>query len=152
MTIRNAKRRRRGATTVEFAVVLPLLLLFVFAGLEFSRANMLRNTIANAAFEGARSGIIPGASASDARAAAQGLLDMLQVNDSTISISPTTINNQTETVTVTVTTPMSMANHYVTPKFFLGDSLTASITLPREGVTLSPPTGGGGGDDDDDDD
>ncbi len=129
---RSQQTERKGATTVEFAVVLPLLLLFVFAGIEFSRANMLRNTIENAAFEGARSGIIPGASANDARTAAQDLLDMLQINDSTVTVSPSTIDNSTTSVTVSISTPMSMANHYVTPKFFLGKTLTASVTLPCE--------------------
>ena len=33
---------RRGATAVEFAVVVPVMLLSVFAALEFSRANILR--------------------------------------------------------------------------------------------------------------
>jgi len=123
---------RRGATTVEFAVVLPMLILFVFAALEFSRANMLRNTIENAAFEGARIGIVPGASATDVEAAAQNLLDMLRINDSTITVSPTPIDATTTAVTVTVSAPMSIANNYVTPKFFLGNTLTASITLPCE--------------------
>ena len=131
-TKRIIRCQRDGATTVEFAVVLPLLILFVFAALEFSRANMLRNTIENAAFEGARSGIVPGATSSDARTAAQDLLNMLRINDSTVTISPATIDDTTESVTVTVATPMSIANHYVTPKFFLGDTLTASITLPCE--------------------
>ena len=39
--------------------------LFMFAGMEFSRANMIRNVIENAAFEGARQGVVPGADAAD---------------------------------------------------------------------------------------
>ena len=124
--------QRNGVTAVEFALALPILLIFVFGAFEFARVNMLRNTMENAAFEGARSGITPGATASDAQAAAQDLLDMLRVNDSTVVISPAIINVNTEFVTVTVTAPMSLANHYVMPKFFLGKTLTASITLPCE--------------------
>ena len=93
---------------------------------------MLRNTIENAAFEGARMGIIPGATASEAKTAAEDLVNSLQINDSTVTVSPTTIVASTEEVTVTVTAPMTMANHYVTPRFFLGKTLSASITLPRE--------------------
>ena len=129
---RRKNARRSGATAVEFALVVPILLLFVFTALEFSRANMLRNTIENAAFEGARQGIIPGATASDAKTAAEDLVNSLQINDSTVTVSPSTIVASTEFVTVTVTAPMTMANHYVTPRFFLGKTPSASITLPRE--------------------
>ena len=129
---RNATQGRRGATAVEFALVVPILLLFVFGAFEFSRANMLRNTIENAAFEGARKGIIPGATAGEAQAAAEALLSSLHVNDSTVTVSPSPIVASTESITVTVTAPMTMANHYVTPQFFLGKTLTASITLPCE--------------------
>jgi len=132
MTKRRLRLRRRGVTTVEFALVLPMLLLIVFGAFEFSRANMLRNSIENAAFEGVRRGIIPGATASEAQTAAQDLLDILRINDSAITISPATIDDNTESVTVTVSAPMTMANHYVMPKFFLGKTLTASITLPCE--------------------
>lgn len=131
-TQRETNQRRSGATAVEFALVLPLLLLFVFGSLEFSRANMLRNTIENAAFEGARQGITPGATAGEAQAAAESLLTILRVNDSTVTVTPATIVPTTEFVTVTVTAPMTIANHYVLPKFFLGETLSASITLPRE--------------------
>ncbi len=55
--------------TVEFAICFPLLLLFFFAAFEFCRANMIRQTADNAAYEGARRAIVPGATAEDARAA-----------------------------------------------------------------------------------
>lgn len=123
---------RAGATTVEFAVVIPILILFTFSALEFSRANMLRNSIENAAFEGARRGIVPGANAANAKQAAQDLIDILRIKDSTIVITPSIINQNTEEVTVTVTAPMSVANNYITPQFFLGKTLTASVTLSCE--------------------
>ena len=132
MKSRSPNHSRRGATAVEFALVFPMLFLFVFGALEFSGANMLRNTIENAAFEGARQAIIPGATASEAPIAAQSLLNILNIQDSTVTISPATIDINTESVTVTVIAPMTLANHYVMPKFFLGETLTASITLPCE--------------------
>ncbi len=69
MQPRNA--RRSGASAVEFALCAPLLFLLVFAAWEFSRANMILNTMENAAYEGCRRGIVPGASANDVRASAQ---------------------------------------------------------------------------------
>ena len=123
---------RRGATAVEFAVAAPILILFTFAGIEFSRVNSIRNTMENAAYEGARRGVVPGATAAACQATAQNLLDVIQVNDSSVTVNPATISPDTDTITVTVSVPLSAANGYVTPQYYLGQSLQTSITLPRE--------------------
>ncbi len=51
-------RRDRGQDLVEYALVLPLLLLLLLGIMEFSIVIWSYNTIANAAREGARYGII----------------------------------------------------------------------------------------------
>jgi len=50
--------RERGASTVEFAVVLPLLLLLVFGIIEFGVFLYDKAVITNASREGARYGIL----------------------------------------------------------------------------------------------
>jgi Flp pilus assembly protein TadG len=47
-----------GQELVEFALILPLLLLLFLGIIEFGRAILTYNTIANAAREGARHGIV----------------------------------------------------------------------------------------------
>lgn len=47
-------RARRGATVVEFAVVAPVMLLFVFGMIEFGRLMMVRQAMTNAAREAGR--------------------------------------------------------------------------------------------------
>ena len=54
------QRLRRGATAVEFAIVLPILLTFVWAAFEFTRWAMIRHVADNAAYEAARCVIVPG--------------------------------------------------------------------------------------------
>jgi len=49
---------QKGATAVEFAIVLSLLLVLIFGIIEFGLAIFNRQVITNAAREGARSGII----------------------------------------------------------------------------------------------
>lgn len=132
MKRRTGKNRRLGAAIVEFAIAAPILFLFVFALIEFSRVNIIRNTVENAAYEGARAGILPGATAENCAAVAQELLDFIQVVDSTITVDPEIILPESEDVTVTVEVPITMENGYITPKFYLGKTLRASITLPRE--------------------
>ena len=125
-------RPRRGTVTVEFALVMPILILFIIAGLEFSRVNMIRNTVINAAYEGARRGIVPGATAAECETAATDLLDLVDISGGTAVTSPSTIAPNTDSVTVTVAVPITTANAFVTPQFFFGKTISAEVTLPRE--------------------
>ena len=52
------KRRQKGAVLVEFALVLPLLLLILFGIIEFSLLLYDKAVITNASREAARSGIV----------------------------------------------------------------------------------------------
>jgi Flp pilus assembly protein TadG len=49
-----------GASAVEFAIVLPLLLLIVFGTIEFGILLFNKQVITNASREGARAGIVAG--------------------------------------------------------------------------------------------
>jgi Flp pilus assembly protein TadG len=111
-----------------------VLFLFIFSGIEFARVNMIRNSIENAAYEGARTGIIPGATAAQCEAAAQEMLDTLGLTQTTVTVTPAVIQPSTEAVTVSVDVPITTANGYITPRFYLGATLSTSITLGREGV------------------
>ncbi len=51
---RQGKARRRGTHAVEFSLVFPVLVLFMFAIFEYGRFLMVRQLLDNAAREGAR--------------------------------------------------------------------------------------------------
>jgi Flp pilus assembly protein TadG len=51
-------RCRKGAELVEFALVLPILLILVFGIIDFALATFDKAVITNAAREGARAGIV----------------------------------------------------------------------------------------------
>lgn len=55
---RRSRSLRAGTSTVEMALVLPLLLLLVFSGMEFGLAFSRWQTLSNAAREGARLGVV----------------------------------------------------------------------------------------------
>ena len=63
----NAKRnaRRRGTTTVEFALILPVFLIFVFGLMEYGRAQMIANMLQNSCRDAARWGSTEGVSTSE---------------------------------------------------------------------------------------
>lgn len=125
------KRQRTGAAAVEFALVVPLLLLFIFSAIEFSRANMIRNICENAAMEGARKGMLPGATAEDCLTEAEELIEVMALQNATVTVTPAEILPDTESVTVEVSIPLS-ENALPMAKFVLGKTLTQSVTLPRE--------------------
>ena len=73
---------------MEFALILPVLLLLLFAIIEFGIVIFSHSTIANAAREGARYGIVHPGDAGGIEAAARGLAtsldqDRLQINSTT---------------------------------------------------------------------
>ncbi|MHB8514123.1 MAG: TadE/TadG family type IV pilus assembly protein [Dehalococcoidia bacterium] len=59
-----SRRRELGQSLVEFALMAPLFMLLVLATIDGARAVFAYNTIANAAREGARYGIVHGAASS----------------------------------------------------------------------------------------
>jgi Flp pilus assembly protein TadG len=124
-------RRRRGTTTVEFAICLPLVLLLFFGALEFSRINMLRHTIAQAAYEGARRGIVPGATADQVRTAATDVLDSISATSYTIDVVPSTLAPETTQVTVSISLPLP-ENCWVPSVFFSSSTVSKSFTMERE--------------------
>lgn len=126
------KKNRCGVTTVEFALTVPLLLLLLFAGIEFSRANQLLHTAAIAATEGARRGIISGATADECFAVAEQELLAIGVENASVLIEPATITADTDMISIGVHVPMDISNGYVTPKFFLGSDVIKVVSITRE--------------------
>lgn len=130
---------RTGNVTVEMAVCLPILFLIMFGAIEFSRMNMLRHSIDNAAYEGARRGIVPGASASQCLAAATKVLQAVKAKNYTITVTPNSITDATTQLTVSVQLPLQ-SNSYVTARFLANKTLSASSTKSREFVGPLVPT------------
>lgn len=102
---RSAAHRERGASLVEFAIVLPLFLVLIGGMVDFGRAFYTEVMLTNAAREGARSAMYSGTAANtSARAiAAAG-------NDSTLTVTvtnpcPASPGPTPSSVNVTVTKP-----------------------------------------------
>jgi Flp pilus assembly protein TadG len=120
---------------VEFAMVTPLLFLFFFAAFEFCRVAMIRHTVDNAVYEGCRLAIVPGATADEARQAAESVLNSLALTGTNVTVSPADIDHGTSEVTVTVEVDLDN-NTFVPPQFTGGDTITRSLTLQREASGL----------------
>lgn len=122
---------RRGAMLVEFALTFPVIVLFFFGILEMGRAMLLQHSADTAAYEGARSAMVPGATSTDARNAAIDLLQAANVGTYTITVTPTTIEEDTALISVRVDVPIN-ENSWVIPSFLTDMTLSSEVTLFTE--------------------
>ncbi|HUS59407.1 MAG TPA: TadE family protein [Planctomycetota bacterium] len=65
---RKNKSTLRAQSVVEFALVLPVLLLIIMGIVEFGRIFMTQQIVVNASREGARTGVLPSSTTSDVQA------------------------------------------------------------------------------------
>jgi Flp pilus assembly protein TadG len=128
---RSARKLRRGAVTVEFAIVAPIFFLLLMAAFEFGWMNVIRHTADNAAYEAARAAMVPGATAADATAKATTLLKIVGARGAKISITPATLTTATKEVTVAIDVPMN-SNGLITPRFSKKTVLHSESTLRTE--------------------
>lgn len=124
---------RTGATAVEFAITASLLFAFFFAALEFSRVTQYRHTVENALYEGARAGIIPGATAEDVKDRAMSILRISRITDADIEVTPAVLTNSTRSLKVRIRMPLDRGL-YAPAFYFVGKTLDRSIEMQREGV------------------
>ena len=126
---RQPRSSRGGATTVEFAVVVPIIFMMFLGSIELTRLNFIRQSAANVAYESARKAIVPGNTETDARTEATRLLSALGIgNGSTVAVTSTLTR-----ITVTVTVPTSQ-NSWGISRFAGGTNIAQSCTLTRESV------------------
>jgi Flp pilus assembly protein TadG len=122
---------RRGAAAVEFALTAPIFFAFLLAAFEFGWMNVLRHTADNAAYEAARTAMVPGATAAEARRKANNLLRIVGARGARVSITPTALTPDTEQVTVAVDIPMNR-NGLIVPRFTRNKTLHSESTLRTE--------------------
>lgn len=132
ISISSRKRRiRKGTVAVEFALTVPVLFFLMFSAFEFSRMNMIRHSLDNAAYEGAREGIIPGATTANVRVAVDEMLRIISVREAVVSVFPVELGADVPRLTVTIAVPFQ-ENSWLGPVFFRNQFVTRSCTLTRE--------------------
>lgn len=122
---------RRGAAAVEFAITAPIFFLFLLAAFEFGWLNVMRHTADNAAYEAARTAMVPGATAEDAISKANGILNIVGARAAKISVTPATLTTKTNQVSVSIDVPMA-SNGLIVPRFTGSTVLHSSSSLRTE--------------------
>jgi len=131
------RNTRQGAVAVEFALTAGLAFLFFFGAFEFSRVAMIRGTMDNAIYEGARVGITPGATAGEVKKKVRDILGFSLVKVANITVQPNPILFDSKTVTVKVDLPLDK-NTFSPAKFFSGKSIVRTIQMKREASRFAP--------------
>ena len=124
--MRTTLRDERGASAVEFAFIVPLLIVLVLGIAEFGHAFQVQGTLSAAAREGVRAMALRNDPV-DAKAVVRNAADSIDpaVTDAQITITPAacpTTGPTTATVRLTVTYPMPFLTH------FFGSSVTLTGT------------------------
>jgi len=136
----NANRRstrRRGSAIVETAVVAPLMLSMMLGMTELGSAFLVRQTVTNAAREGARVAALPGATMSDVNAAVADTMHAASLTSYTTTSNLNSLTPSSTDVWVQVQLPFSRATF--TGSFFGGGSfnITGKATMRLEGAATS---------------
>ncbi len=139
--LRAGIRRERGNAVLELALTLPLLLLVVMGMFDFGLMFQRYELITNAAREGARIGVLPGYTTTDAQNRALQYLSSANLTGASVSATTSTINvgtPSTPTTAVTVTVTYTHNFLWIGPiiKLFGGtlgsNTLTAISTMRQE--------------------
>jgi Flp pilus assembly protein TadG len=102
--IQRNKSARKGAVTAEVAICLPVLFVILFGIYEFAHVNMVIHATQSAAYEAARTAIVPGATDAETEASARSVLGSVGIRDFRVTITPP-LNSNSDIVQVNVDVP-----------------------------------------------
>ena len=133
---RSYRKKRRGASVVEFAIVAPVFFLLVFGMLEFGRMVMVQQVITNASREGARRAVLDGVTTAEIETAVADYLSAGSITGAEIVIDPDPPSDAGygEPVTVTVSIGFDEVSWLPTPIYLGETELSANTVMRRESV------------------
>lgn len=124
------RSRRRGATTVEFAIVCPIFLLFIFGLFECYSAFRVHSEVVTSLARGGREASILTASNADIESSVRDSLAVFGISDPQIVVEPAVIDSQTPEIDISVTIAPGAENGLFTYRYF-ADDIVKSITFRR---------------------
>jgi len=131
--LNRVSQKRRGTAAVEFAICLPAIVLLFLGAIELASMTFLKESLAVASYEGARTAAQYNSETNDVIEKANSLLDIRDVVGATVTVNPADVSatNRGDLITVTVSSPCN-ANALI-PLQFLNDQLiTVQSTMVRE--------------------
>ena len=127
-----SSKQRTAIAVVELAICLPFITLITFGTLEACRAVYLRQNLTVVAYEGARIGILPGASQTALEAQCDMMLNDRGIKGYTVSVTPAISSlSSGEMLNVTVSAKCN-ENSMVSNMFFQDKIISETVVLRAE--------------------
>jgi Flp pilus assembly protein TadG len=131
------RRRRSGASAVEFALVAPVFVALMMGQLESSRLGMVAQLLTTAAREGCRVAVIPGNTQTDVQARVNAVLSGSGISVGTVTPTcPTpytwTTAPQGTPITISLSVPYSQVSWIGSPFFLTKAVVSAAATMSSE--------------------
>ncbi len=138
--VRHAKKQpqRLGAALVEFAMILPILVMVIMGMFEFGRGIMATEVLNHAARVGARNGSLATGTTASVTKEVNDLLIAAGVKGTTVKVlvngAATEVGNAKsgDQINVTVTVPYAKVTWIGNPKYLAGKTLTGRCVMRRE--------------------
>ncbi len=139
MKVRNAKSARRGAATVEFAIVAIVMATLVMGVIEITRIIQVKSYLADAVRSGCRSATQPASSNAQVTSAVNAILSLHSVSGTptvTVLVNGVAADAATalrdDKVTVTVSIAVGV-NSVISPSYFTKTSdLTETLVMMHQ--------------------
>ena len=128
---RRRSTSRQGTASVEFALCLPILIVFVFGAVETSNAVYLQSGLTSACYEASNYVTDSGNTSATAQTRANAVLTSLGINGGTVTISPTVTASTALGTQITITCSAPLSSNSVMFGVLGSRTLTARIICKR---------------------
>lgn len=124
---------RQGVAATEFAVCLPILVLLLLGMIESCSMIFLKQSLACAAYEGAHTAVMPGASAADVQRTCEAILADRRVQGAVVDVTPANLDrvDEGEYMQISVSAPTDR-NSFLPGRFFQGQTLSSTAVMMKE--------------------
>ena len=128
------RRNRRGATTVEMAIVLIPLVILIIGFVEIGCAVMTMHRLEEAARIGCRQSIISDATTESVTAEVDHLLNFVGITEYELEIEPADLASapRWSPITVSISVDLEDVSWMPVPSYLQSISFDSSCTLPKE--------------------
>lgn len=124
-------KNNRGQALVEFALILPVLMLLIIGVMEFGLIINQYMVVTEAAREGARSAALGGSNAT-ITTVVKTAASQMDTSQLTVTVSPATTRVRGNGVTVTVQKPIKTITKLINPFFPAGFTVQGMATMRVE--------------------
>lgn len=110
MITQKKNRKRCGATAVEFALVLPVVLIFVFSIFEISKLMLIEGNVSSAVLVGVRKASLIDSTPGEVDALIRAELSRYGIQQASIRFEPQNFGANDSQVRISVEAPINLSN------------------------------------------